>query len=100
MPRCRVKSQRRALYLITARLGDDPPTGSSVRPAALIYLDAANGDPAAVITTLDDPAQSCDFDMGAALKAAVKSPPFLLLALYAVALLAGWLVLRIKGLFR
>jgi hypothetical protein len=88
--------QRRPLYLVTAHLGDAPPPGTAVQAVALIYVDAASGDPVALITATNDATQSCDFDMGAALKAAVKSPPLLLLAVYTVALIL-WFFLKTKG---
>ncbi len=87
---------RRALYVVTVKLSDDSPA-----QAAVIYLDAANGDPLALITATDDPAADCQFDVKAALIAALKSPPPLLLVAYLVMLAALGLARRIaKGRHR
>ncbi|MFN8448132.1 MAG: hypothetical protein U0521_05980 [Anaerolineae bacterium] len=59
----------------------------------MIYLDAATGEPRALITATDDPAATCDFDVRAALLAAVKSPPLILLVAYVV-LVAGVALVR------
>jgi hypothetical protein len=83
-----VQDQRGAFYVITALLSDQPP-----EKAAVIYLDAATGDPRSVITATEDSAANCDFDIRAALVAAVKSPPLILLVAY-ILIAAGVLVAR------
>ena len=84
-------SPQRAVYVVTVRLTDSAPEKDAV-----IYLDVATGDPLALITAVDDPALNCNFDVRAALVAAAKSPPVLLLIAYFV-IVAGALVAR--GLF-
>lgn len=79
----------RSVYsVVTVRLSDAAP-----EKAAVIYLDAATGEPRALITATDDPAAICDFDVRAALLAAVKSPPLILLVAYVV-LVAGVALVR------
>lgn len=89
-------SDRRAYAVVTALLSDDAPPGSGANTAAVIYLDAA-GEPRALLTTVDDSAASCDFDVRAAVVDAVKSPPLLLLAAYGLALVGLWLVRGFAG---
>jgi hypothetical protein len=76
--------ERRAYFVITVRLTDDSPLGSRANAAAVIYLDAETGEPHMLITAMDDAAEDCDFDLRAALVAAIKSPPLLLLVAYAL----------------
>ncbi|MBI1258023.1 MAG: hypothetical protein GC204_11180 [Chloroflexi bacterium] len=87
--------QRRGYYVASIRLNNDP-----LPKAAVIYLDAESGDPRALITATEDPNENCDFDIKAALLAAVKSPPLLLLLAYGgivvVAAAARWLFKRRK----
>ncbi|MCC6803477.1 MAG: hypothetical protein IT319_11385 [Anaerolineae bacterium] len=83
---------RRAYAVVAALLSDAAPSGSDASTAAVIYLDAT-GEPRALITTVDDPAAACDFDVRAALVDAVKSPPLLLLAAY-VAIVVGLLLVH------
>lgn len=61
------------VYLITVGLSDGK--------AAVIYLDAADGKPLALITAVASAAR-CNFDVRAALVAAAKSPPVPLLITY------------------
>lgn len=83
---------RRVYTVVTVRLSNAVTTDSDANTAAVIYLDAA-GEPAALITAVDDPAAACDFDVRAALVDAVKSPPLLLLAAYVV-IVVGVLLVR------
>lgn len=78
---------RRVYLVVTVRLSDVVP-----EKAAVIYLDA-DGEPRALITATDDPAATCDFDVRAALLAAVKAPPLILLIAYVV-LVAGAALVR------
>ena len=83
----------RALYVVTVRLSSSAPEDDAV-----IYLDAASGDPLALITASDDPAATCAFDLRAALVAAAKSPPVPLLIGYGVIVAAALIVRRLaKG---
>jgi hypothetical protein len=88
----------RTYYVITMALSDDP-----LPKAAVIYLDAATGDPRALIMGIADPAANCDLDVKAALLAAAKSPPLILLVIYGViaagAFVVGWLLKR-RGIHR
>jgi hypothetical protein len=83
-----VQDQRGASYLISVLLEEGTP-----EKVALIYLDAASGDPHSLITATEDPAADCNFDIRAALVAAVKSPPLILLVAY-ILIAAGVLVAR------
>lgn len=89
-------TDRRAYFVVTARLSDD-----TLPKAAVIYLDAASGELRALFTTPDDPAQNCAFDVRGALLAALRSPPLLLLVVYVLAaggVLVGVLVVqRLRG---
>lgn len=88
-------TERRAYYLVTALLNDSaPPT------AAVIYLDAATGDPRILITATEDPAASCDFDVKAALLAVLRSPPPILLAAYGLIVAATLAVRAWRGRHR
>ncbi len=92
--------QQRAYYAITMALSDDP-----LRKVAVIYLDAQTGEARALISTIEATAASatagCEFDLKAALLAAIKSPPLILLAVYGALLAAGlvgwWLKQRFTG---
>ncbi len=100
-------SARQALYLVTLRLeaeASDETNGSSLRTDAVIYLDAVSGSPLRLITALEDStgeataeAKACAFDVRAALIAAIKSPPLLLLAAY-ILVTSG--LLAVRGLFK
>jgi len=79
---------RSAYYVVTVRLRDETP-----EKAAIIYLDAATGDPRALITATEEPAADCDFDIRAALVVALKSAPSILLVAY-ILIAAGALVAR------
>jgi hypothetical protein len=85
--------QRRGYYLVIMPLSAD-----ALPKVAIVYVDAQTGDIKALITAIDDPAANCEFDVKAALLAAVKSPPLLLLVAYGVlvvvGLVAGWLLRR------
>lgn len=85
-----VTDERRAYFVVTARLTDDEPPGSLANTATVIYVDAETGEPAAVITALDDPAADCDLNLRETLVTALKSPPTLLLVAYgALAVIAA-----------
>ena len=75
---------RQAYYVVTAQLSD---------AAAVIYVDAGSSDTRALITTPADETVNCEFDRRAALVAAVRSPPTILLGVY-ILLTAGALVAR------
>jgi hypothetical protein len=85
--------QPHAYYLVTMRLSDN-----ALAKVTVMYLDAQTGDIKALITAIADPAATCNLDVKAALLAAAKSLPFILLAGYAalviVGLIAGWLFKR------
>lgn len=72
--------QRRAVYVVTVELAAAAPLETD----AVIYLDAARGDPLRVIaaTAAADGAAACAFDLRGAVVAAVKSPPLILLVIY------------------
>ncbi len=84
-------ADRRAVYVVTVGLAKD----LTLETAAVIYLDAASGDPLSLIAATEpaDGATACAFDLRGALIAALKSPPLLLLAVYTLGA-AGLLVLR------
>lgn len=71
--------ERRAYFVVTARLTDAAP-----EQAAIIYLDAATGEPGGLITATVDPAATCDFDLRGVLLAGLRSPPLLLLIAYSL----------------
>ncbi len=73
---------RQTVYLVTIGLSDSK--------AAVIYLDAANGNPLALITANDDSAARCKFDVRAALVAAAKSPPVPLLIAYGLLIIIAF----------
>lgn len=81
--------QARAYDVLTMALSDD-----ALPKIAVIYLDAATGEPRALLTAIDDPARNCALDVKAALLAAVKSLPLILLAAYGV-IVAGGLIVRL-----
>jgi hypothetical protein len=80
--------ERQTYYVVTAALSNDAPP-----KAAVIYLDAATDDPRALITATEDPALNCAFNVRAALLAALRSPPPILLAAYLL-IAAGALAAR------
>jgi hypothetical protein len=86
---------RQGYYVTTEWL-----SGDRLTKVAVLYLDAQTGKTAALITAVDDPARNCALDVKAALLAAVKSPPLLLLvgytALVVIGLTTGWLFRRRK----
>ena len=94
-------AKRRSVYVVTVELAAD----SSLETAAVIYLDAASGDPLRVIAATEPAGNSsgCDFDLRGALVAAVKSPPLILLVAYtlsaALFVVARWL-LKARGTLR
>ena len=93
--------ERRAVYVVTVGLATD----STLATAAVIYLDAASGDPLSLIAATEqaDGATACAFDLRGALIAAVKSPPLLLLVAYtlgAAGLLAARWILKARGTLR
>ncbi len=94
-------AKRRSVYVVTVELAAD----SSLETAAVIYLDAASGDPLRVIAATEPAGDlsGCDFDLRAALVAAVKSPPLILLVAYtlgAAGLLAMRWLLKARGTLR
>ena len=85
-------SERRAYFVVTAQL-----TADALPKTAVIYVNVDSGEPRTLLTSVDDPALNCGFDVRAALVAALRSTPLILLAVYVLAagaLLAGALVLR------
>jgi hypothetical protein len=79
-------------YIVTAQLDDAPlPT------VAVLFLDAASGDPRSLITASDDPSLDCSLDVRAVVIAALRSPPLIGLVVY-VGIVAIGLV--IWALFR
>jgi hypothetical protein len=89
-------TERRAYYVVTALLTQD-----ALPKAAVIYLDAATGEPRALITATEDPAVGCAFNLRAALLDALRSPPALALGVYLVVVIGGALLLlaarRLRG---
>lgn len=84
-------TERHGYYIVTAELPD---------AAAVIFLDAQNGEARAVITTPRSETVTCDFDIRTALVDAVRSPPVILLAAYLLLTalaLATWRRLQAKG---
>lgn len=82
----------RPAWLVTAR---GETTG--IAPVAVVYLDADTLAVLDVSVGFDDPAASCDFNLRRAVRDAVLSPPFLLIAGYSVLLVVvgvGWLVIK------
>jgi hypothetical protein len=85
-------SEARPALLMAAR-GDS----AGIAPAAVVYLDAETAQVLSVSVGLDDPTASCDFNLRRAVRDAVLSPPFLILAGYTALLAAGgigWLIFR------
>ena len=87
--------KRRGYYVVVVPLNND-----LLPKAAIVYIDAATGAPRTLITAIADPAAVCDFDMKAALLAAAKSPPLILLVAYGVITTGGlvaWRLFMKKG---
>nr|AUN37558.1 hypothetical protein [uncultured bacterium] len=76
--------QRGEYYVVVVPLQND-----ALPKAAVIYIDAQTAEAQAVITAIVDPAANCDFDVKAALLAAVKTPPLIGLVAYSVIVLGG-----------
>lgn len=84
--------EARSAWLMAAR-------GESIgiAPVAVVYLDADSLAVLDVAVGFDDPAASCDFNLRRAVRDAVLSPPFVILAGYTALLVVvgvGWLIIR------
>jgi hypothetical protein len=82
-------------YVVTAQLND-----AALPTVAILYLDAASGEPRALLTASNDPALDCSLDVRAALLAAARSPALIGLVAYVgvvvIGLVAWWLLKRRK----